>query len=124
MLNFKAKLRQEVIDQDLRKDLVYSFSATALPGNRTRGKYCRIKFKNENGENEIVEGEIDSLYGNESTGGWYPKQNEKVKVNRIGNVFTIVSPLIEDYESHIKDYELKCDVFSGMITGSAPSILF
>ena len=124
MLNFKAKLRQEIIDQDIRRNSVYTFSATALPGNRTRGKYCKIKFVNENGENEIVKGEIDSLYGNESTGGWYPKHNEKVIVRRNGEEFTIVSPLIEDYESHIKDYELKCDVFSGMITGSAPSVLF
>ena len=124
MLDFKTKLRQEIIEPERRKNSVYSFSAIALPGNRTRGKYCKIKFENENGEIEIAKGAIDRIYGNDSTGGWYPKNNELVLVEKRDNQYTIISSLIEDYNAHIKDYELKSDIFSGMITGSAPSILY
>ena len=124
MLDFKTKLRQEVIDPANRTEAVYSFAATAIPGNKTRGKTCKIQFLNEKGEKETAKGEIDRMYGNDSTGGWYPKNNERVLVEKSNNKYTIVSSLVNDYESYIKDYELRSDVYSSTVTGSAPSIIY
>lgn len=124
MLDFKTKLRQEIVEPDRRNSTTYSFSATAMPGNRTRGKYCKIKFENEKGETITAKGEISRIYGNDSTGGWYPKNNEKVLVEKRDSKYIIISSLIEDYESYIKNYELKSDVFSSIVTGSAPSVIY
>lgn len=124
MSDFKKKLRQEVVDPAQNIDRVHLFKATAINKlNKDSGKSCKIEFTDEEGKTKKINAEI-MVYGNDQNGGWYPRDGESVYVQKINNKYTIIGLTSDDYAELKERNKIQTDVFSDMITGVMPSILY
>lgn len=124
MLDFKKKLRQEVVDPAQESNRVHTFKATAVNSkNKEDGNKCKIKFTNEDGKEQKIDAEI-LIHGNDQNGGWYPKDGESVYVQKNNNNYIIIGRTTDDYDGFKEKNKIQTDVFSDMITGIVPSILY
>lgn len=124
MLDFKKKLRQEVVDPAQEINRVHTFKATAVnPKNKEGGNKCKVEFTNEDGKDQTIKAEI-LIHGNDQNGGWYPKNGESVYVQKINDKYTIIGRATDDYDEFKEKNKIQTDVFSDMITGIMPSILY
>ena len=125
MSTFKEKLLESVVFPNQNRVKIFTYTGKAInKDGATSGSSCMVSIINEDGKKITIKGEIDRVYGNDKSGGWYPKDNADVIVTKEDTNYIILAKAIGNIDDYNKQYELKGDFFTNMSSGISPGFIF
>lgn len=119
MSQLSQKIKNEIVDP-ITKTKTTKTVVGEVTASSTTNK-CRVTFTDINGSKHLNKMVKIRVYGNNA---WLPNKGDKVLIEQSGNIFTVISKQINSDSEFKRDNVLKADIYSNLIMGGLPGLIF